>query len=131
MSETENVEQKADKREPSWVQLDVSSIAPNPGDQVLITFVPGERITLMPAVVKWEPKAAGSEPDYKLAFEAARGQIEGLLRMGRGAGLRDAPAFRSIDALWSSLFGEHPREAALALLDHPKAEARSKRKVLP
>lgn len=29
----------------------MSSIAPNPGDQVLITFEPGERITLMPAVV--------------------------------------------------------------------------------
>lgn len=56
MSETKNVEQGADKREPVWVQVDVSSIAPNPGDQVLITFEPGERITLMPAVVKWSPK---------------------------------------------------------------------------
>lgn len=54
MGETENVEHGADKREPVWIQVDVSSIAPNPGDQVLITFEPGKCITIMPAVVKWK-----------------------------------------------------------------------------
>ncbi len=57
-----------------------------------------------------------AEPDYKLAFEAARGQIESLLRMGRDGGGQHRPAFREIDTLWSGSMPLDTKEAAAALL---------------